>query len=326
MAIRKEKVQFFETILEDYLSKSGRHELPWRRRGITPYEVWVSEIMLQQTQVRRVIDFYERFIQRFPTVESLAESSWEEFLPYYEGLGYYSRGRNMIKTAKAVVSKHGGMFPKEKEALLTLPGIGPYTASAIQSFAYGKKALAWDTNLKRVVGRFFFGSKKAVINEAAFENIFTSPRKKLNAALMDFGSSICTSKPKCANCPLQRRCVYFQENGKREVEPAKERITFSHQESSRLVFLHENHRIYYSSQKKRFHPFQLPKGFSSRADIKEYFLQKYNLKLSVRPPHAKSMLRGKPVVLVNAQILSGSPKFPHFPKEAVGEYTRRNVK
>ncbi len=152
MSIRKEKIEFFETILADFHRKAGREHLPWRRKGIGAYEIWVSEIMLQQTQVSRVIGYYEKFLARFPDVGTLAEASWEEFLPYYQGLGYYARGRNMLRTAKVVVSEYGGKFPKDVKKLEKLSGVGPYTAAAIASFAHGKNAIAWDTNLMRVTG------------------------------------------------------------------------------------------------------------------------------------------------------------------------------
>ena len=287
MSIRQEKITFFERYLMDFFQKAGRVELPWRKKGITPYKVWVSEIMLQQTQVSRVIGYYTKLLKRFPTVKTLAKASWEEFLPYYQGLGYYARGRNMLLAAQLIVTEYGGAFPRNHATLQLIPGIGPYTASAIMSFAYGDKHLAWDTNLKRVVGRFFFGSKKAVINERYFETKFTTPRKKLNAALMDFGSALCTARPKCEACPLQSRCVYYQERGKRELLPKKTRAVSikEHDEVQTVVTLHEKHRLYFSSKEKVYTPFTLPSGYITRADIKAYFEKKYNLILAVRPPH-----------------------------------------
>ena len=205
MSISASKIKFFETTLLNFFQKVGREHLPWRKRNITAYEVWVSEIMLQQTQVSRVIDYYERFLKKYPTVQSLAKSNWEEFLPYYEGLGYYARGRNMLRAAKMIVEEYGGKFPKEKMLLETIPGIGPYTASAILSFAYGENHIAWDTNVSRVIGRFFFGSKMADFEREGMEMQFSVPARALNAALMDFGSALCLARPKCAACPLRIR-------------------------------------------------------------------------------------------------------------------------
>src|SRR3990167_10186393 len=140
MRITNKKIRFFEKKILDFFKKAGREHLPWRKKKITAYEVWVSEIMLQQTQVSRVIGYYERFMKKFPTVEKLATASWEEFLPYYQGLGYYMRGCNMLLPARMVVDDYGGKFPEETAKLRKLPGIGPYTAAAIQSFAYGLPA------------------------------------------------------------------------------------------------------------------------------------------------------------------------------------------
>jgi A/G-specific adenine glycosylase len=317
---RREKIRFFEIRLRDFFRKAGRSELPWRRPGLGAYEVFVSEIMLQQTQASRVISYYERFLGRFPTVEKLAAASWEAFLPYYEGLGYYARGRNMLKTAQAVVSEYGGRFPKTKEALMRLPGIGPYTASAIASFAYGKKHLAWDTNLKRVFGRFFYGGKEEPLDEAFFEGALTLSRRSLNAALMDFGSLICTARPKCGACSLRERCTYFREGGRRE-EGSRRRVPAFRPGFQALVFLHVEHRRYYSAARSSYRPFLVPEGSATRTGIKAYFKERYGLSLSVRPPFAEASWRGRDTLLVNAQVLLGEPRFPVFSKAEAKRYT-----
>lgn len=306
----------------DFFRKAGRAELPWRKQGVTAYEVWVSEIMLQQTQVSRVIGYYERFLKRFPTVESLAMVSWKEFLPYYVGLGYYARGRNMLRAVQIIVSQHRGKFPRDKKALETLPGIGPYTAAAIMSFAYGDRHLAWDTNLKRVAGRFFFGTKRAPIDTAYFETKFSVPRKLLNAALMDFGSALCLARPKCEACPLRLRCLYYCESGKRETVNKKQKTENRGQkikwkEAEAVVILHDKHRVYYSSLRTKYAPFLISKGHNTRAGIKAYFEKRYGLTLAVRPPHNKRIEKGQPRIFVNAQILLGEPKFRIYPAEAV---------
>ena len=326
MPIQKKKVQFFESKLVDFFQKSGRVELPWRKKGINAYEVWVSEIMLQQTQVSRVIGYYERFLKKFPTVEKLAKTTWEEFLPYYQGLGYYARGRNMLETAKVIVSQHKGIFPKNATELRLLPGIGEYTAGAILSFAYGQDVLAWDTNLKRVIGRFFYGDKKAEIGMQFFETHLKTKRRALNAALMDFGSSICTGRPKCNTCPLASRCVYLAEKGKQEIQTKKAKQAFALSEAEyALVILHEKHKNYFSAQTKNYQPFALPRGYVTRGAIKDWFLKEYGLVLAVRPPHARKLLGKKRMLLVNAQILTGKHTFPVFSKQAVKEYNRGSL-
>jgi A/G-specific adenine glycosylase len=328
MLISSEKLKFFREHVLDFFRKSGRSELPWRKRGITAYEVWVSEVMLQQTQVSRVIGYYERFLKRFPTVQYLARASWEDFLPYYDGLGYYTRGRNMLRTAQVVVSEYEGVFPKTVAELEKLPGIGPYTARAIASFAYGADELAWDTNLKRVMGRFFLGAKQRIGEKEMlwFHGKFGRGMRDVNAALMDFGSALCTARPKCANCPLQKECRYFRERGKQElgIKNKESRIGYKQKSPERvLVFLHEGHRCYFSAKEKTYEPFLLPRGYTTRAAIKDYFLQTYGLTLAVRPPHHTALLDAESVCLVNAQILLGDPHWATFSKSAVLEYTKR---
>ena len=362
MKISADKIHFFELTIADFFTKVGREHLPWRKRKVTAYEVWVSEVMLQQTQVSRVIEYYTRFLNQFPTVESLAKTSWEEFLPYYEGLGYYARGRNMQKAAQEIVAKHRGKFPRDAEALQGLPGIGPYTASAILSFAYGENCLAWDTNLQRVIGRFFFGSKNTfnpsvsknrhlptgrqgsslekgdrkreretngVVMTEYMEAKFSLPAKTLNAALMDFGSALCLSRPKCEACPLKTRCVYYAEKGNGELRMAgdelkkKIKIKVDWKEANALVFLHENHRKYFSANTKAYKPFVLENGYHSRAGIKSWFQKKYGLSVSVRPPHQKIVINKRPMMLVNVQILSGEHDFPLFSKKDYQAYTAR---
>lgn len=337
MAIRKDKIAFFEKKLLDFFKKAGREHLPWRKKKITAYEVWVSEVMLQQTQVSRVIEYYKRFLKHFPTIQHLARATWEEFLPYYQGLGYYTRGRNMLKAATAIVDEYRGKFPREKKVLERLPGIGPYTAAAIMSFAYDDNHLAWDTNLKRVIGRFFFGGKRNVTDEDFWENKFHTSKKGLNAALMDFGSALCVSRPKCGACALQRQCVYYRERGKQELRiparPAGGRNKESGIKSTKQdwknaqvsLFLHENHKKYFSADKKRFRPFILSAGYNTRAGIKRYFQEKYQLTLSVRPPHKKEIIKGKPTLLVNAQILLGEPHFGVFFKETVRKESSQKI-
>lgn len=321
MGIRKERITFFEKRLSDFFRKASREHLPWRRKGIGAYEIWVSEIMLQQTQVSRVIPYYGRFLSRFPNVESLARVSWEEFLQYYQGLGYYARGRNMLRAAQMIVSEHGGRFPSNVAELERLPGVGPYTAAAIASFAYGKDTIAWDTNLRRVVGRFFFGSRQADIPKEELGGRFSLKAKVLNAAMMDFGSAICTARPKCGACPLSSRCAYFSEDGKQEIKSRKQKTGSGWEnwkDAQIFVTLHENHKKYYSPYKTKFSPFIVPASYNTRAGIKDWFRRKYGLELSVRPPHQKELVGEKPTIFVNAQILSGRPKFTVFRKHPHG--------
>src|SRR3989338_414433 len=302
-------VKFFEDEIIRWFKKNGRAHLPWRKKKITPYEIWVSEIMLQQTQVSRVIKYYNKFLLRFPSVFDLAKSSWEEFYPYYAGLGYYNRGRNMITCAQIVVKKYNGVFPKIKDELKNLPGIGDYTASAILSLGYNKNELAIDTNIKKVFGRYFEGSKDSKIDFEKLQKEFVSSKKQLNAAVMDFSNSICIKVPRCGECPLQKYCEYYATDGQKEVMKKKDSKSFPTKEASVYLTLHKNHKEYYSKNKKELKYFVLSKKYNSRETIKEYFLKKYGLTLAVRPPHKKLYIDKKPVILVNAQILLGTHKF-----------------
>lgn len=313
-ALSTGKIGFLERVLRDFFRRAGREHLPWRARAVGAYEIWVSEIMLQQTQVSRVIGYYEKFLARFPTVGSLAQATWEEFLPYYRGLGYYARGRNMLATAKMIVETYDGKFPKDVNELGKLPGVGPYTAAAIASFAYGRNTIAWDTNLRRVVGRFFFGSRQAALPKEKLEDILSMKAKVFNAAMMDFGSAICTARPKCGICPLREKCAYFAEDGAREPRKEKERDKTDWRDARVFVFLHENHRKYYSSRKTKFVPFAIPPSHNTRAGIKDWFRDRHGLELAVRPPHRREMVDGKPTIFINAQVLSGTPEFAVFPK------------
>lgn len=325
VSISGKHIEYFEALLLDFYRKAGREFLPWRITPITAYEVWVSEIMLQQTQVSRVIEYYTRFLKKYPNAQSLAVTTWEEFLPYYAGLGYYRRGRNMIAAAQKVVTDFGGEFPHDKKLLQTLPGVGDYTASATLSFAYDENHLAWDTNLIRVVGRFFYGSKQYDFDRGFFEDFLKANRKQLNAAFMDFGSAICTGRPKCNTCPLATKCVYYKEDGaqeKKSLQNVVQDTGIDWRKAQVFLWLHKDHALYYSLQPDQFAVFKLDAAHQSRAHIKLFFKERYDLDLAVRPPHKKILVHGKPTLFVNAQILLGKPTFATFSKAEVLKYNQ----
>ena len=183
-----------------WFKRYGRHDLPWRKTS-DPYKIYLSEIMLQQTQVERVKDYFERFLKRFPTLKSLAEADEEEVLALWSGLGYYVRARNLRKTATFT----GGVLPKSYEELIKLPGIGDYTASAICSFAYDQPLPVIDTNIKRVLSRYFATTKG--LKKLATSLLHPIHPRQHNLALMDLGALICTpTSAKCQSCPLQPTC------------------------------------------------------------------------------------------------------------------------
>jgi len=309
-------MKFFEKEIQKYYRDSGRMDLPWRKKNISAYEVWVSEVFLQQTQVFRVVPYYEKFLKKYPDIQSLSLSRWEDFLKMYAGLGYYNRGRNMLETAKIVVKKYKGVFPDNKNELCALPGIGEYTASAILSFAYGHNTLAFDTNHKRVFGRFLHGSKNTVVNRSELEKKLHSPKKELNAGVMDFANDICTKNPKCNMCPLSSRCEYHKTQGIKE-HSIKNKTSFPVKDADVYIVLHQDHKKYYSADADRYRPFFLNSRNNTREKIKKYFFKKYKLQVSVRPPHKKVYVKGKPIVYVNAQILLGKHEFAVFKKSDI---------
>ena len=198
--------------------KHGRHDLPWQNTQ-DPYAVWLSEIMLQQTQVATVRDYFLRFMQRFPTVHALAQAHEDEVLGLWSGLGYYSRARHLHRAAKAVVHTHGGRFPQDAQTLQTLPGIGPSTAAAVASLCFGQAVPILDGNVKRVLTRFLgYDADLSVAQHErqlwtlAAQMLPTQQQRQAmpfyTQGVMDLGATVCTPKqPRCAQCPVQRDCV-----------------------------------------------------------------------------------------------------------------------
>ena len=204
--------QFGAAVL-DWFDRHGRKDLPWQQ-NITPYRVWVSEIMLQQTQVSTVLGYFDRFMEALPSVEALAAAEEDEVLHLWTGLGYYSRARNLHKTAKLIVAEHGGVFPADVNKLAELPGIGLSTAGAIASISMGLRAPILDGNVKRVLARYvaqdgYPGEPKVARQLWEVAERFT-PQQHVNhytQAMMDLGATLCTrSRPSCLLCPLRDGC------------------------------------------------------------------------------------------------------------------------
>jgi A/G-specific adenine glycosylase len=206
-----------------------RRRLPWRPlpgERADPYRVWLSEIMLQQTGVKTVAPYFEKFLARWPDVEALGRASLDDVLRMWAGLGYYSRARNLHACAVAVRRDHGGAFPDTEEALRSLPGIGPYTAAAIAAIAFGRRTMPVDGNIERVVSRLFaveetLPQAKPLIQTLAATLLGADRAGDSAQALMDLGASICTpKKPACALCPLNRDCA-SRARGDQETFPRK---------------------------------------------------------------------------------------------------------
>lgn len=202
-------------------------ELPWKKDK-DPYKIWISEIILQQTRVTQGLPYYARFIQRFPDIHSLASASEDELMQVWQGLGYYSRARNMHHTAKIILDKWKGRFPDNYRDLLSLKGIGPYTAAAIASFAFDENKAVLDGNVIRVLSRIFgmaipfdTGKGKKVFQQKADELIDENAPGAYNQAIMDFGATLCLPRnPICSKCPFNEQCK-ARSQGKIESLPLK---------------------------------------------------------------------------------------------------------
>jgi len=189
-----------------------KRDLPWRI-DTNPYKVWLSEIMLQQTQVITVIGYFNRFIEKYPDIHALAKADESEVFKLWEGLGYYSRAKNLIKCSKVLIDQYGGHFPETIEALVKLPGIGPYTAGAIASISFNQKVPAVDGNVLRVISRLncvdlpINNPKHMPIYQSYTVALMTERPGDFTQALMELGATVCTPKnPKCGDCPLAYQC------------------------------------------------------------------------------------------------------------------------
>lgn len=217
-------VTAFRQALLAWFAANAR-DLPWRRT-LDPYHVWLSEIMLQQTQMDRAVEYFQRFLLRFPDIESLDSASEDEVLKLWEGLGYYSRARNLRRAARQIMDLHGGVFPRSPSDIRNLPGVGPYTAGAIASVAYNEPLPAVDANVLRVFSRLLdidqSVSEPAVkrrIEAAAMELLAPQDARSFNQALMELGALVCCPrKPQCAACPLASFCL-ASARGTAEVRP-----------------------------------------------------------------------------------------------------------
>ncbi len=224
-------MQFSKALLNWYQTH-GRRNLPWRKH-ITPYKIWLSEIMLQQTQVKTVLDYFQRFTQTFPDIRKLAEASEDEVLHLWSGLGYYSRARNLHKCAKIICEKYSGVFPESVDALEALPGIGRSTAGAIYSISYDKPAVILDGNVKRVLSRYFavtgwpgLPQNINTLMKYAEELLPSQNGHDYSQAIMDLGATVCTrTKPNCSVCPVKTHCQAYKQNLTQVIPASKPKTT-----------------------------------------------------------------------------------------------------
>ena len=221
----------------------GRHDLPWQ--GASAYHVWLSEIMLQQTQVATVIPYFQRFVASFPTIAALAAASEEQVLTHWSGLGYYARGRNLHRSAQIILARHQGEFPRQYEQILDLPGIGRSTAAAICALAHHERRAILDGNVKRVLARYsgiegWAGNREFEIRlwRKAEELLPQRDIAGYIQAQMDLGAMLCTrSKPKCDVCPVHSDCVAFQSGRVSELPTPRPRKAVPERRSTFLLLM-----------------------------------------------------------------------------------------
>jgi len=241
--------ELFSSRLIDWQRQHGRHDLPWQNTR-DAYRIWLSEIMLQQTQVSTVIPYYTRFLERFPTIEALAQAPLDSVLEPWAGLGYYARARNLHRCAQVIVADYGGKFPHDPQAIAELPGIGRSTAAAISAFAYGTRTAILDGNVKRVLARCFgvegFPGAAQTEKEMWLLADALLPPVHIEAytqGLMDLGSTVCSRrKPFCAACPMHEMCIARLDGRQAELPVARPRKVLPERETT-LLLLTDGKRI-----------------------------------------------------------------------------------
>lgn len=242
--IEKRSAPSFAGRVIEWQRQHGRHGLPWQ--GADAYRVWLSEIMLQQTQVATVLPYFQRFVARFADIAALAHASEDEVLAHWSGLGYYSRARNLHRAAQLIMQQHAGKFPHHFDDILALPGIGRSTAAAISAFVFHERRAILDGNVKRVLARYCFipgyaGEKKieAQLWQHAEALLPECDIASYTQGLMDLGALLCTrSKPQCSRCPLQANCVAHQRGLVSQLPTPRPRKTLPEKHSTFLLLLH----------------------------------------------------------------------------------------
>ncbi|MDE7469122.1 MAG: A/G-specific adenine glycosylase [Desulfovibrionaceae bacterium] len=233
------------TILTTWYEENKR-DLPWRRT-LLPYHIWISEMMLQQTQMTRGVSYFERWIARFPSIEDVANASIEELYKYWEGLGYYSRVRNIHITAKRIIEEYDGIIPDDVEILEGLQGIGPYTARAIASIAYNKDVPVVDANVIRIITRIF-GIKDIISLQSTQSKIYDivntllplGNARTFNQAMMEFGAILCNAQPPCYECPFSRSCHAYTNNCVNELPAHAPKKEINRYSTIALLLVYDN--------------------------------------------------------------------------------------
>ena len=297
--MKREQQNIFTESLLKWFGQNAR-VLPWREDP-APYRVWISEIMLQQTRVAAVMPYFNRFLAALPKVENLAVVPDDKLLKLWEGLGYYNRARNLKKAAQIIMSKYNGVIPEDYNELLKLPGIGPYTAGAIASIAYGKDKTAVDGNVLRVFSRvnaeegdITSENIKKKIEEIAIECLPISNAGCYNQSLMELGATVClpNGEPKCHECPVREVCEAYKLNKMTEYPKKSPKKKRSIEEKTILILQDSN---YLAIRKRPDHgllaglyEFPSMEGYHSETEVLEYVK-----KMGFQPLHVKKLVESK---------------------------------
>lgn len=317
----------FQTKILDWFKKHGRKELPWQK-GITPYRVWISEIMLQQTQVQTVIPYFKRFMARFPNIKSLANAETDDVLHLWSGLGYYARARNIHKTAQIISNEFHGRFPKSSKELQSLPGIGKSTAGAILSISMNQRGVILDGNVKRVLARFLaipgWPDNPHVAKHFWDAAEYYTPENQLpeyTQAMMDLGAMICTrTKPLCTTCPLKNDCKAHRSDQETSFPEKKKNSAIATQKTYFLILQNDTGAILLEKRP----PLGIWGGlwsfpqFESKKDLSLFCLRNYGctlLETKILPPFKHTFthfhLEITPIIgsvkLSNNQIMEDKP-------------------
>ena len=267
---------YFSENLISWQKNFGRHDLPWQK-NISPYRVWISEMMLQQTQVKTVLPYFERFMEKYPTLKDLSKSDLDDILKIWTGLGYYRRAEYIHKTSKIIKEKHNSIFPENYEEMIQLPGIGRSTAGAIMSIAFKKKYPILDGNVKRVIKRFFAihddnGNDKKLWQFS--ENLVPKNNNDIyTQAIMDLGATLCTKKnPTCDECPVRLKCKSHKNNLINVIPIRGKKIKKKEKELYYLMIIKNKNFILMKKNPKNgiWANLWMPIEFSNRKEIREF--------------------------------------------------------
>jgi len=308
---------------------------PWRHIShLSPadrgYRILLSEIFSQQTQIDRVVGFYERVLSAYPTIFDLANATYDDFFPYYKGLGYYSRAKNLLSTARLLVAEHDGILPQDPSLLQKYPGIWPYTARSLVAFTYSLPYLALDTNLKKIFSRYFFGSRFAQLGGHLISQLEHEMAElhldgnTVNNALMDFASQVTDAEAASSSLSLLPGCAFALDGGKKEkhqeqLQIASKKKALEPKNPGQLfVIIHDSHKMYLSPE-KAWRPFIFPKTADYREKIGAYFEKTYGLSLSVRPPKIVT-IAAVPSWVCFCQIQAGTHVFYVHTKAEFSSY------